>query len=416
MKKPGPEGFRKIQFPLLIAFATVPLPLMIVSSFVSRPWLCVGAVAAAYVLLAILCLFIPGRVRLPSGLAGAAVILAVGAFTLPVREHAFLFVVPVLYAVLLLVGLPMAAWPRERETPALWLAVGVVLYGAAQVLISAGRRAGTFPGLLRAAPGLPVCLMAFLLLGLLSLNRAGMQDAGQGRHAVPRMMRVKNAALTVAFLALAAGIACIPGVVRALQALWKLFTQGVGRLAGWLMTLLPETPVQGGGGSGEGMADMAPLGEAAPPSPFLIVLERVIMVLALIALAVGAIFAVKFLIGRIRRLVRFLRDRLRRFAAAAAEDYVDEVTDTRDDAELHTRFLLNRLRLNLGSDRNLPPGRRIRRRYLRLRLRHGDWLSSRTARETLPPAAAPLYERARYSGHDMTEQDALDFERETRKV
>lgn len=416
MKKFGLAGLRKIQFPLLIAFATVPLPIMIVSAYVQRPWLCVGAVAAAYVLLAILCLFLPGRVRLASGLAGAAVILAVGALILPVREHMFLFVIPAGYVVLLLVGLPMAAWPQEKEAPGLWIAAGVVLHGAAQVLINAGRRAGTFPGLLRAAPGLPVCLMAFLLLALLALNRSGMQDAGMGRHAVPRLMRVKNAVLTVAFLALAAGIACIPGVVRALQGLWKFFTQGVGRLAGWLMALLPETPMQGGSGAGEGMADMASLGEAAPPSPFLIVLERVIMVLALVLLAVGALFAVKFLIGRIRRLIRFLRNRLRQFAAAAAEDYVDEVTDTRDDAELHNLPILNRLRFNLGGDRHLSPGQRIRRRYLRLRLRHGDWLSSRTARETLPPAAAPLYERARYSGHDMTEQDAVDFDRETRKV
>lgn len=416
MKKIGMAGLRKIQFPLLIAFSTVPLPLAVASFYVQRPWLCVGAVIAAYVLPAILCLFLPGRVRLLSGLAGAAVILLAGALALPVREHAFLFVLPVVYALLLLAGLPMAAWPQEREMPGLWLAVGVVLYGAAQVLISAGRKAGTFPGLVRAAPGLPVCLAVFLLLALLGLNRGGMQDAGMGRHAVPRMMRVKNAILTVAFLALALGIACIPGVVRALGSLWHALTRVIGRFVGWLLTLLPETPVQGDGGAGGGMPELGSLGEAAPPSPILLILERVVMVLALVALAVGALFAVKFLIGRFRRLVRFLQARLRQFAAAAGEDYVDEVTDTRDDAELHNLPILGRLRLNLGDGRRLTPGQRIRRRYLRLRLRHDDWLSSRTARETLPPAAAPLYERARYSGRDVSEQDALDFERETRKM
>ena len=398
MKKIGMAGLRKIQLPLLIAFSTVPLPLAVASFYVQRPWLCVGAVIAAYVLPAILCLFLPGRVRLFSGLAGAAVILLAGALALPIREHVFLFVLPVVYALLLLAGLPMAAWPQEREMPGLWLAVGVVLYGAAQVLISAGRKAGTFPGLVRAAPGLPVCLAVFLLLALLGLNRGGMQDAGMGRHAVPRMMRVKNAILTVAFLALALGIACIPGVVRALGSLWHALTRVIGRFVGWLLTLLPETPVQGDGGAGGGMPELGSLGEAAPPSPILLILERVVMVLALVALAVGALFAVKFLIGRFRRLVRFLQARLRQFA------------------ELHNLPILGRLRLNLGDGRRLTPGQRIRRRYLRLRLRHDDWLSSRTARETLPPAAAPLYERARYSGRDVSEQDALDFERETRKM
>ena len=417
MKKIGADFFRKAQFPFLIALGTAPFPLMLLSPYGAGLWLRVGTFAAVYAALAILCLLAPGKIRLAAGIVGAALLLGLGFLILPILGHGQLILIPALYIAALLSGLPMAAWPREKEISLLWTVAGVLLHGAAQVLVNIGRKNGALPTLLQAAPGLTVCLLSFLLLAMLSLNRASVGEAGMGRHATPRSMRLKNVALTAGFLALGALIACIPGVVRALQGLWAWIKGLLRRAAMWLMSLGTGTgPVESGGGGDGGMPDLAALGEAGEGSPILMQLERVLVVLSLIAAAVGAAFAVKFLAGRIRRLVRYLRDRMRQYAAAAGEDYVDEVTDTREGGEASGTPLLGRLRLNLGDDRRLPPGLRIRRRYLRLRLRHGNWHASQTARETLPDAAARLYERARYSDHAVTEEEARAFEQETRRI
>ena len=111
-------------------------------------------------------------------------------------------------------------------------------------------------------------------------------------------------------------------------------------------------------------------------------------------------------------------DMMRRYAAAATEDYDDEITDTREDGERGRNMPLQALRrrLALGDDRSLPPAERLRRRDARLRRKHADWQDSRTARETLPDDAARLYERARYSEHPVTGEDADQFARDTRSV
>ena len=64
----------------------------------------------------------------------------------------------------------------------------------------------------------------------------------------------------------------------------------------------------------------------------------------------------------------------------------------------------------------MTPGERIRVRYARLMDRKPQWSESSTARENLPGDAAALYERARYSEHEMTRRDEKDFDERVRKI
>ena len=98
---------------------------------------------------------------------------------------------------------------------------------------------------------------------------------------------------------------------------------------------------------------------------------------------------------------------------AASEDYQDEISDTREGGErkrLFRKFVRKPDPLKGIDAAKLPPRERVRFYYLRARLRHPGWVPEQTAREHLPADAAEIYERARYSAHEVRESDASRFQ------
>ena len=67
-------------------------------------------------------------------------------------------------------------------------------------------------------------------------------------------------------------------------------------------------------------------------------------------------------------------------------------------------------------EQRLTPTERIRYQYRRLSEKHKDWIAASTARENLPADAAAVYERARYSNHPISDEDAVQFKAKTRKL
>lgn len=409
---------RKAQFPLLMACAIFPAAVMIAAFVAPDLARGMGVFAGLYLLVALPCLRLPGRVRLAVGALGSVLLLGLGIAMIPMREAFTVMLVPIGYAALLLHGLPMAAWPREREPAAGWIVAGVIAHVLGQAMVNGARAHGAMQGMLQAAPLLLASFLIFLLLAVLSMNRSSMQTASLGRRQVPPRMRRRNVMLTLGFLALVLLVASIPEMIRALRTLWHWLGAAVSMLIAALLALLPDTSEPMGEAVG-GSMDMSGLMEAAPePSAFLMLLERIAMGVALIVAVVLAFLALRFLYRRLKALIRHLRERLGQFAASATEDYVDEITDTRDDSEEERLHVLERLqrRFDWGHDGQLPPRERIRRRYMRLRRRHHEWYDSQTARETIPGEAARLYERARYSDHEVTEAEAKAFTEGVKRV
>lgn len=402
---------RKGQMPLLMACAAHPLAVLAMAllapAAVGRVWI----LAVAQALLAVVCLAVPGRRRLAAGLAGCALIVALGLASLPWRAFPASLLVCAVYAAVLLTGLPIAAWPQHRELRAGWSIAGVAGHVVALTGIGMtldGRISSPLPP---AAPALSVTFVLLLALAMLSMNRANLLTATMGKQRVPARMRRRNALMSVVFLALALLIAAMPSVARAVEAVWSLLVNAVKALVAWLLALVPvPTEAPSGGGAAAPMDVMGMMEEIPEPSAFVLLLERILSVAALVALAALILLGLRVVYRRLKGLLRVLLDRLGRFAASAAEDYVDEITDTREEpgAENLPRRGLFRRHFG-GSDRQLAPRERIRRRYLRLRWKHAEWQPSRSARETLPGDAATLYERARYSGHEITEEDAATF-------
>ena len=134
------------------------------------------------------------------------------------------------------------------------------------------------------------------------------------------------------------------------------------------------------------------------------------MILNLITWAVILVL-VAYLLYRIAKLlVRLLRLLVRRFQqylSAFDTTYVDTYEDLPDDRTTRKGFLRRRGRRVLPlSD---TPRDRIRFIYLKKLLRHPEWSASETAKDHLSAPAAELYEKARYSTHEITDADSARF-------
>lgn len=415
MKLNTTDFLHKAQHPLLMGLGSVPLSLLFVMN--NAPELLARALLlpAVFVLLAWFCLLLPGRKRLAGGIIGAAALLAAGFVLLDARVHFFLSVPPLMYAGLLFATLPMGGWPRGRELNIAWYVIGVLLYVLMQLLTTGAQLAGTRlydPTI----PAVTLCFLGYAALLLLALNRASLESASMSRRTVPLLMRRQNTVLTFALMALALLIAAIPAIGSALGTVWDWLIQGLAMLGTLLSALLQQR--QSGGGSAPAMEpDSLSIGEAAEPSALALFMEKAIGIIALIALIVLIFFAGRALIRKLIHLAKYLWGQLTHYSAAASEDYEDEITDTRDEADVERQSLLTRLRRMAPADeKSMTPTERVRYRYKRLKHRHSDWSAAATARETLPEQAAALYERARYGGESLTEEDAGNFRDATKKI
>ncbi len=399
---------RRWQAPLMLAAGFLPAPLMLCAFLAPQaPWSGVPA-ALAYVCAAWVCAAVAGRRRLLTGALGAMAIVALGLAALPWRDAPVLLAIPALYVFLLLMGLPAGG-----ELPPAYPCVGLGLHVAAQIAADVGARTGGMQeGVLWALRG---TFVVFGVLGLLALNRASLKDAAVKGSPAPLTVRRKNLLLTLALGAAALFIACLPAVARLCERVWHAALAALGRLLRWLSELFAVELAAETGGAPAAM-DMQGAAAGAP-NPFWEILEKIVVALGAIAAAVFAALLLRLVWKRMRRWLRVLAERLRRFVQAASEDYQDEIADTREGGS-RSRLFRRRARgrdLLRGVDAaKLAPRERVRFYYLRARLRRPDWTDGQTAREHLPADAAEIYERARYSPHAVSEADAGTFERRVR--
>lgn len=403
------DFFRKSQFSLMFALGTLPLSVLILHGFAADRLAVLWMFPAAYVLLAWLCLLLPGKVRLLAALAGSTGLFALGFYILPASQQLLVLLLPLMYVLLLLYGLQVSSWRREDEMHAGWLAAFAVFHVIGQIMISANRRSGVCPIFASAAPALIGSFIACAALALLSLSRSTMLNASMGRQRVPVGMRRRNTIFSMLLLLLILFIAALPEVARALSIAGEYVLAAIR----WLILLISRlTSSSSSGGSDAADPDMSNLGgEVSEPSLFALIMEKVVFVIAALAIVALAVFVTIKLVQKLKILVKYLAQRLSQFAQTASEDFEDEVTDTRDEGEKERISLLDSLRRRMirVDEKQLTPSQRVRYRYLRLMMKHPEWHASQTARETIPTDAAKLYERVRYREDEISTDTADDF-------
>lgn len=367
---------------------------------------------AAAVLLTTLCMSLSAWRRLLAAVLSAAAILALGAYSLPLGQMPGLVLLPLGACAVLFASLPLAAGHAQARVSALYTA-GLFIQLGAHIVAHLSERMPR-PQYTAVIPAMTAVFIVYLLLCLFALNRHSLTNATMARHSAPASMRRFNTVLVLLFMGMSLALAAVPAVARMIVRAWDLLVSAVGRVIAWLASLMPASaPMGPGGGAPEGGMPFIPY-EAAEPSLFAVILERVVMALSFGVLLVLLALAARVVWRKLRALAAYLFAQLQRYVAAAAGEE-DEITDTREEGGERRRVLPGFARRRPEHDPKTPVGR-IRLTYARLLRRHADWAQSSTARENLPETAAALYEQARYSDHAVSMDDAERFSSGTKKL
>lgn len=406
-----PPFLRKCLTPLAIALGTMPVGLLLFCFTVPALIPFVWIYPTAYFIFAVLVLAVGGKRRLPVGITAAFLLLLIP-LLMPRATIFHALILAAFYSITLLWSLRLGGLPSGQGIPVFWGTFGIAAHLAGQLGLIACRNLNN-PALEPAAPWMLVCFFGFAALLLLSMNRSNLTDAADKRQAVSSVMRQKNILLTAGLFLISLAVSFLPAAARA-----------VGTLAAWLATALKTLffflfGKAGGYGPDTPMVPPSETGMTGEPGTT----NQLAALINMITLAIGAILTLILLVYGLRSLYRKLKVLLTRlyaamgrFAAAATEDYIDEVTDTREQTPATPFRTRQKKRRPYGPTGTLTPGQRIRHRYQHLSKKHPEWGVSTTARENLPQALATVYEQARYSGHPATDENAALFVSETKHI
>lgn len=397
------------RYPLQVAFATLPVTLILQAQFGAKLLFLVWLLPLCFVVLDLLGQKVTGKLRLPFAIGAALVQLLWGLFFHLQTGSPFLWIAPVMYCILTLWGM---AWDAEDRTTNLWFTVGLVLHIGAQ-LYRRTRVVANDPVLDPVSGWILAAFFLFALISFLSMNQTGLKLASSGRQSVPKAMQRKNTVMTLVFFAIALVIALIPAVAQGVSLLFGW----IGDFFLWLAQLMPERKqpqtAETAPPRQEDMMEILGLENSPGMPPWI---QTAVFILLIAVSAAVVIWVLYVLIRKLSAFLRQLMQNLHRYLHAVSEDYVDEISSTHPDPEDEQESRRKQRKLSVSEEHKLPPAERIRFRYRRLRQKHPQWQSGSTARETLPESAAVLYERARYSSHPVTEEDAQRFTAQTKKV
>ena len=401
-------------FPLMVALGFLPIPLLLTSffapEFLSYAWIW----PICYVLLEGLSIGIRGKWRVLYGLGELAVLAILAVWMASRATHWSVFAIPVMYAAFLLIELPRSPEGKLAQNHLLvYEIMGIGAHVIAQ-LIGYSTQVRGDPVLDGAAPWFTVSFFGFILLALVLRNENALSYVSSGRLLVSTVMKRKNLLLTLALFGAALGVACIPAAVSIMKAVILWGVSALQWVIGMFASLFHLNGMAGGGPSDSSSPALPFEGEQQSAASQWS--SAVITVIALVLVAALACFALYWLGKKLIVLARELYRKLSRYFHAVSEDYVDEITDTREDNDRSTYRGRQQKKLSGKDMRKLPPDQRIRYRYWLLMRKHARWAPGSTARENLNTAAASIYERVRYSKYAASEADDQRFAEETKTI
>jgi len=409
MKHPVMRIWRDFRFPLLIAFAYLPVPFLMLANFAPQILPFVWLWPLSYVLLDALGTKIRGKWRILYGIAAIIALVVLTLFMAGIAQELRICLVPILYIAALIIGMPLSPAGRNELISPAWYITGVAVQLIAQAFLYSAQILDN-PVLKPVTPWILLSFFLFVAIGLISLNQSNLSFAARGRQAASRAMQRKNLLMTLVFFAIALGITFIPNLVSSLSAFFLWLIHFIADLLRTKAIDVPVTGVQDPVGERPSFVEFEDA-KRLPP-----VLNTIITVIGLIIVAVVLFFAIRYLIRKLIALAKRLKHLLTQYIHVASEDYVDIISDTREDNDRSERKPKKEKKLSFTEERRLTPTQQIRYRYSQLMRKHPEWDSGSTARENLNGTAASVYERVRYSQYTASEEDARSFAAETKKV
>ena len=393
---------RRCQLPLLIALAMQSLNLCFFASLDQRLIHAAVIYPLTYLLCVLVSFYIPGKFRMIWG-AGVAVVSVVCWILFLDAPRAAGIVSAVVFAAAMIWSLRFSVWSADQEGADFWLAAGLVVQVI--ILIAGIEAEKLFPVIPRAR----AILFAYVFLLMLSRNRTSMVNASDTRQQVTESMRRKNLLLVIGLFLGAVVVALAPSAYRFVLRLWQ-----------WLMALVNQLLSEAVPGTEKiSPADLigGQITGEVPPEEESFWLAQLLTMVTKVAVISGVIASAWMLLRKLWQILPRLLKRLAQYTAAVSEDYVDEITLTREfDIREKIKTIHKQNLLRLRDERKMSPEEQVRYRFQRLMTRHPEWSPGATAREKLKPFEAELYEKVRYSEMQVSQEDADHFRNAVKNI
>jgi len=402
------ELWRKCQLLLTVAIGVMPAAMMLCAALTPEMLGYAWLFPLTFTVLAFPAMGIPGKLRLLYGIAAWVAMMTPCVRWLQGMVRIVALVCAGGYGLILVLCLPIAGWSSEEELHPFVIGVLMAAHLIGQFVYYIDT--SSFVSYLKPISGwVMVLFFAYVLLAMLSMNRRSLTSIGEQRQGVTKGMRRKHVLMTVGLFGVAMLFTLIPSVFGVISS-----------VAGWIsdaMDALRELFHR------DYLPDETIVYETMPYAPTEPYVDRTPEWLNILIyyfyVAVGVPVLIFLLYKALQRYAHYLHSALKglgRFLSSTTEDYEEEITDIRDEVQPE-RLERRRRKRGPGPEPKLSsPVDYVRYHYRRMRLKHKEWKDGSTARENLPESLAGVYERARYSDHPVTEEEAAWFKSETKKM
>lgn len=345
---------------------------------------------------------VPGKFRRTVIITGMGLLLAMGIIFLIRHTYFCVMAVPFFTAVLLFIQSMEGGFSIQS-----YLCAGLHLIW--MIVLALNRRTEYFY-YESVETGLSISFFVFLFLSMLALRRDNLSEISLGKLTLPPFMQKQSLGMILVLFFGTLLLALVPmvgvGVLQLLRFLFYILKTILGLLMKLLSGEESETP------------EMQP--QVPEDSDFIIEqgpvivfsFENILVVLLVIFVTAVTGFVLylscRRFFSRLKEILLHMNDE----SSDKDLGFEDEITETKPKKKSAEKR--NRAKRRITADKNLSPELQIRTRYQKLQKKHRDWSPGSTARDHLPEDAAILYERARYSAHAVTEEDAREFHRKTR--
>ena len=211
----------RLPLSIMIPCAILPLPLALITKYAPGMLHLAWIWTAVYALMDVWNHAVRGKWRILYGLSQVGIFIGLALWMFSSLRNTPLFLVPMIYSIAALAELPRNIDKRAFQVRLVTYGiVGVASHLIIQVFLYTSTLADN-PILEPVAPWLLIAFFLFVFSGVTMLNRANLSLISQGRLFAGTMMKRKNLLLTLAFLAIALAVACIPGVIAAVSKLFQ---------------------------------------------------------------------------------------------------------------------------------------------------------------------------------------------------
>lgn len=256
--------------------------------------------------------------------------------------------------------------------------------------------------------------LGYLLFLLLEMNRFSLAEGVGDDQEPSRRMVVRNRIMIGIIYLAAVLLANIKQLANLMSRMWRAVKHGIVALCEMMLRIFNTKPAPSSDAPQQEMGGFTSM-EIAEPSLVMQILEKVFICAAFAVFAVVLFFALKKLCQLMKKAVLLLMEKYRNYMNQVAEAYEDQVESIADWKEMREKAISGhrtKKRRKIQWEK-LDPREKVRQCYW-LWMQKNRVTSEKTAsgamrEKRIEPSAGEIYDEARYSSMEITEENADKF-------